>query len=152
MTIQQSRRSNPYPWTWEIPTGIVLAVLLVMSLVTHVARSSANFISGGDWDFTARGDLFTSIPGILGGDATAGLTGPPANYASGQTLAIWIALTELATLAAVVWLLVWGMRRWGPGRVQGMASPGDAEQLLGLSRLRRNAHLIRPDLYPKDGR
>jgi len=43
---------------------------------------------------------------------------------------------------------LWAARRWGPGRMKGMASPGEAEQVLGLTRLRRNAPLIRPDLYP----
>ena len=32
--------------------------------------------------------------------------------------------------------------------MKGMATPTEAEQVLGLTRLRRNATLIRPDLRP----
>jgi len=37
--------------------------------------------------------------------------------------------------------------RWGPGRTHGMASKAEAEQLLGRTRLRRAAEVVRPDLH-----
>ena len=52
---------------------------------------------------------------------------------------------KAALLAGCGWL-VWRIRGGG---FKGMATPGQAEQLLGLGRLRRNRALIRPDLYPK---
>ena len=53
----------------------------------------------------------------------------------------------------VVWAIAYALGRWGPSRVLGMATPADAEDLLGLTRLRRNAAIIRPDLHaPKRGR
>jgi hypothetical protein len=62
-----------------------------------------------------------------------------------------VGLTELTVLVAVVVTVVWAARRWGPGRVQGMATAAEAEQLLGVSRLRRNAAVVRPDLYGQKG-
>jgi hypothetical protein len=60
---------------------------------------------------------------------------------------VWIGVAEAVVLAALILLLRWGLRRWGPGRIHGMASPGQADRLLGQARLRRNAAVIRPDLH-----
>ena len=43
-----------------------------------------------------------------------------------------------------------GLRLWGSGRVQGVATREEAERLLGRSRLCRHAAIVRPDLYGKD--
>ena len=40
--------------------------------------------------------------------------------------------------------------RWGPGRLRGMASRGEAERLLGVTRLRKVRSVVRPDLYGKN--
>jgi hypothetical protein len=32
---QQSRRHDPYEWTWEIPLGIVLVILMVLVCGVH---------------------------------------------------------------------------------------------------------------------
>ena len=51
------------------------------------------------------------------------------------------------------WLLVaetvavWLVRRWGPGSLKGVASPGEVERLLGHRRLYRVRKVVRPDLY-----
>jgi hypothetical protein len=44
--------------------------------------------------------------------------------------------------------------RWGPGRLRGMASRGEAERLLGVTRQRKVRSVVRPNLYGKnqDGR
>lgn len=145
MTMQRARRTNPYPWTWEVPTVIAVCVLLVMVLVVHLARAVANLCSAGSWEFTPRSALFTSLPNILAGHADAGMPHRAA-HAGDLQLMVWIVTFESMTLAAVVLTLRSGLRRWGPGRIVGMASPGEAEQLLGRSRLRRSAGVIRPDL------
>lgn len=149
--MQQARRTNPYPWTWEIPALIVGAVLLLMGIALHLARAIANLFAGAGWQLTPRPALFSSVPGLIGGDAGAGLIDAQIGYASSGALWFWIAATELVVLVIVVLVLRWGLAQWGPGRIQGMASPREAEQLLGRSRLRRNAPVIRPDLYAKKG-
>jgi len=147
MKLQQARRTNPYPWTWEIPAAIAAGALLVMALALHAARALANVFAGGTFSFPARAGLFSSLGDLLSGDATAELPDPAGAHASSGQLWFWIVVTELAVLIFLGLVLRWGMRQWGPGRIQGMASPSEADQLLGISRLRRNAAIIRPDLY-----
>ena len=151
MRIQQARRTNPYPWTWEIPTAAIVVALLLMIFALHLARAIAYFVSGAGLQFTPRPMLFSAIPGLVTGDTGAGLAASGAHVTNGQ-LWIWIGQTELFVLLAMGVLVRSGLRRWGPGRIQGMATPNEAEQLLGVSRLRRNAQVIRPDLYAKAGR
>ena len=66
-------------------------------------------------------------------------------------LYVSIAAAELVAVAFVVWMVVGLVRRFGPGRVRGMATRSQAETLLGLRRLRAVAPVVRPDLYGKDG-
>jgi len=46
---QQSRRRDPYPWTWEIPVGIALVILLVLVCGVHFGRGIANVLAGAGW-------------------------------------------------------------------------------------------------------
>ena len=39
--MQQSRRTTPYPYTWELPLGAVLAITLVLVVAAHAARASS---------------------------------------------------------------------------------------------------------------
>jgi uncharacterized integral membrane protein len=71
MRIQQERRTNPYPWTWEVPLLGLFMVVLVHVLALQPARAIANFLAGAGWQMPAQENLFTSVPGLLGGDAGA---------------------------------------------------------------------------------
>ncbi|MGG5258665.1 hypothetical protein [Phycicoccus avicenniae] len=143
--MQSSRRSTPYPWTWEIPLAATTSVLLLLTVAVHAARLLANGTTAGVWSFTSRDQLFTVLPRLLAGDARAGL--PPGPVATATALYVWIALCESATVAGLGAITVTAVRRWGPGRVRGMASRAEAEELLGVRRLRSVAPLVRPDLY-----
>ena len=148
MTILQAdRRHDPYPYTWEPPVAILTGGLLLAALGTHLARALANWTAGGGWTWPAGRTLYTSLPTVLAGNPTAGITST-APTANTPALYGWLIATQLILLASYAAGLLWAARRWGPGRMKGMASPGEAEQVLGLTRLRRNAPLIRPDLYP----
>ena len=151
--MQQSRRHDPYPWTWEIPLGVTVAVLLVVVFAAHAGRAVANMWAGHPWRFPPRTELFSSLPGLVRGDAMAGLQAMPGQgpAAAAEPLWMWMGLVEGAALALVVFLAVRGLRRWGPGRVKGMASPADVERMLGRSRLRANRAVVRPDLYGQRG-
>ena len=48
---QQSRRHDPYPWTWEIPLGIALVILMVLVCGVHLGRGIANVLAGAGWAF-----------------------------------------------------------------------------------------------------
>lgn len=124
-------------------------------LAAHLARALAVVLAGGTWTWPPRTELFTSLPALLRGDATAGLPATPGTTAGtvvGPDL-LWVCLvaTEVVAVLLMAWVTKQALDRWGPGRVRGMATPGEVEQLLGRSRLRRNRATIRPDLYPRHG-
>ena len=132
--------------------AVTVAVLLVLSLGVHLGRAIANRAAGAGWHFPDRSDLFTSLPKLLGGDPAAGLTATVGPLATPASLTAWILVVDLVILALLVVTVRVGLRRWGPGRMHGMASPAEAERLLGISRARRNVTLVRPDLHPNQRR
>lgn len=141
---QQERRQTPTAWSWEIPTAVTLAAVVVLALGAQLGRSLAVLASGQGWVWPRPSRLLGSVPGVFGGDATAGiehsLAGVPA-------LAGWVLTVEAGVLVLLVWVTGWAIRSYGPGRLQGMASAAEAERLLGRSRLWRTRRVIRPDLY-----
>lgn len=144
--MQRARRTNPYPFTWEIPVAILVAVSLLMVLGLQAGRSVANTVAGNGWVFVDRAGLFSSLGGLFAGHADAGLTGVP-NPAGTGLMWTCIALTESLLVIGCLVALKLGLDRWGPGRLQGMATRAGAEALLGQARLRKHAKVIRPDLY-----
>ena len=149
---QRSRRQDPYPWTWEMPLAVILAVFVLISFGVHLGRAVANLLAGSDWRFPSRVNLFSSLPAVLRGDAGAGLVDLYGPVASPSGLLTCVAATELILLAPTVFLIKYGFNRWGPGRTKGLATPGEAEKLLGVTRLRRSRRIIRSDLYGKHRR
>jgi hypothetical protein len=147
---QQSRRRDPYPWTWEIPLGVVLVILIVLVCGVHLGRGIANVLGGAGWAFPTRIELFRSLPVVLAGEAAAGLAGPHGPISSSSAVWMWVVATEVMLLAVSVLLLKLVVDRWGPGRMRGMASRGEAEWLLGVTRLRKVRSVVRPDLYRKN--
>ncbi|MCK5927224.1 hypothetical protein [Nocardioides sp.] len=158
--MQRDRRRDPYPWTWEVPLAVTLATLFVIVIGIQLGRSVANLLAGAGWTWpdanagafpSPIGTAFwTSLPGVLGGNAEAGLPTPVPGDLAGRGL-VWasLALTELSLLAATIWAGVWAYQRWGPGRMRGMATAAEAEKLLGVTRLRKVAGIVRPDIYGK---
>jgi hypothetical protein len=147
---QQSRRRDPYPWTWEIPLGIVLVILMALVCGVHLGRGIANVWAGAGWAFPTRVELFRSLPAVLAGDAAAGLDGLNGAVASPSAVRTWVVATEVMLLAVSLLLLKLVVDRLGPGRLRGMASRGEAERLLGVTRLRKVRSVVRPDLYGKN--
>lgn len=148
--MQQSRRTTPYPYTWEIPLSGILAITLVLIVAAHAARGLALALAGAGWAWTSQAQLFTALPGIIAGDSRAGLTVGPT--ASPGLLHTCLVVVEVVTVALIVWAVIAGMRQWGPARVRGMATRAEADTLLGLSRLRKVAPVVRPDLHRKAAR
>ena len=147
--MQRSRRGDPYPFTWEIPAAIIASVLLVLVLGAHIGRAAANLLAGAGWGWPAQAELFRSLPGVLGGDGGAGLPGTHHEGAGRSALWTWIGVTELLLAGLLASALMIGLDRWGPQRVQGMATCAEAEQMLGRTRLRKASAVVRPDLYGK---
>jgi hypothetical protein len=147
--MQRSRRNDPYPFTWEIPAAIIAGVLLVLVLGVHIGRAAANLLAGAGWGWPARDELFRSLPAILRGGATAGLPGALHGGAGQGVLWTSIGVCDLLLLVLLAWAFKIGLDRWGPHRVQGMATRAQAEQMLGRTRLRKASAVVRPDLYGK---
>jgi hypothetical protein len=142
--MQTERRTNPYPWTWEPAAAIAVGVAFAAVVGVQVGRAMANWAGGAGWHWPRN--PMTGLAGVLGGNAAAGLdlAGP---VAEPSVLYAWIGGTELALLAVLSAVGLWAARRWGPGRLKGMATAADAEQALGVTRLRRVRRVVRPDLY-----
>lgn len=157
--MQRERLKDPYPWTWEIP-AILIGVTLFLAVVgIQLARSLANLLAGAGWTRPAAdtgafsspfGSAFwTSLPGVVGGNAAAGLAEPvPADLAPAALVWVCLVLVEGALLIATTWGGSVAYKR-GPGRMKGMATAAEAEKLLGVTRLRKVAPIVRPDLYGK---
>lgn len=145
--MQTERRHTPYPFTWEIPAGLLVATTVLLVLGVHAGRAVANWTAGAGWHWPVPAALFTSVPAVLAGDADAGLGATIRSAASPGFLLGCVLAVEVVVLIVGAAVTTWCLRRWGPGRLKGMASPAEAEASLGLSRLRRVRHIIRPDLY-----
>lgn len=136
--MQRERRHNPYPWTWEIPAGVACAVVLVLAIGVHLGNGLAHLTSGQGWTWPAQSQLFASIPTILN---SAPATSPVGVHA-------WVMAVELLLVGGLSWATVAASQRWGPSRLKGVATRDQAEQVLGVTRLRKIAQIVRPDLYP----
>lgn len=145
--MQRERVQDTYPWTWEIPLAAGCVVFLVEIAALQLARSVANWLSGAGWRWPTPARLATSIPGLLAGDAAAGLPGMQ-HAANAAALWRWLIGVDLVVVGALALVGTVAWRRWGPGRMRGMATITEAHELLGLDRLWMQRHVVRPDLYP----
>lgn len=144
--LQSDRRKDPYPLTWEIPLAIFLVWAFLALIGVHLGRALANLTAGRGWTWPDSRRLFTSVPRVLAGDSTAGLDGIPAGGAPAAGLLGWVIVVEVLIVVTLTVTAVWVLRRWGPGRMKGMATPAEAEATLGVTRLRKASAIIRPDL------
>ncbi len=71
--MQRERVQDQYPWTWELPLVVICAVLLLGVTVCQLGRSLANWFAGAGWWWPAYDKWVTSVPGVIAGDAAAGL-------------------------------------------------------------------------------
>lgn len=149
--MQTERRHTPYPFTWEVPAGIAAVAALLLVLGAHAGRAVANWSVGGGWRWPVASSLFSSLPAVLGGDAGAGLGSALPAHATPDQVMGWVIAVEALVMILGVVIAAYSLRRWGPGRLKGMATPSEAEASLGLSRLRRVRHVTRPDLYASRG-
>jgi hypothetical protein len=147
--MQVARRHDPYPWTWEPFALWALMLLMVLLLGVQVGRGLANWFSGAGFTWPPSENVVTSIFGVIGGDPAAGLDRPHqlGHVASTDRLHGWLIGTEVLLLVAYGVATFYVLRTWGPWRVLGMASREEAERLLGRTRLRKVAGVVRPDLY-----
>jgi hypothetical protein len=144
--MQRERVQDQYPWTWEIPVAVVCGLLVMGVAACQMGRSLANWFAGAGWLWPGPDKLVTSVPGLLTGDAAAGLSGVH-HAADALSLGVWLTVVGLLAITASSLACVWVWRRWGPGRMRGMATITEAHELLGGDRLWKVRHVVRPDLY-----
>lgn len=142
--------------------GVALAGGFALVMGLQLGRSLANLVAGAGWtwpdpdagQFTSPiGTAFwTSLPGVVTGDSSAGLAQHEASNGrlAGPSLT-WgcLVVTELLVVVVLGWLAIFILQRWGPGRMRGMATSAEAERMLGVTRLRKVAGIVRPDLHGK---
>lgn len=147
MNLQSERRHEPYPWTYEIPVAAAAVLALVGVPTIHLGRALANLFAGQGWTWPASGLAITSLRGVITGDGGAGIVPALPNPASSGAVIAWVVTSLIVMLIGVGVLLRWVLRKWGPGRMKGMASAAEAEAILGVGRLKKNRKIIRPDLF-----
>jgi hypothetical protein len=155
--------SNLYPARWrqdpqtlgrggEVALVILAAVLLALALAALVGVGVAGALFGGGWVWPhGTQGAGHELHGLLTGDAADGLPPALARRAPGRTAvngcvvaAELIAVLVLGTAAVLV------ARYRQPGDARGgMATRSQAGQVLGASRVRSAATIIRPDLHAR---
>lgn len=145
--LQTDRRRDPYPFTWEIPAGIILTALLLAGLGVQAGRAIAYWRAGAGWSWPTGRAVATSIPAILSGRPAAGLTPQPTVHLDSGAVLGSVATTEILLFAGMLVAVLLVLRRWGPSRIRGVATPAEAHAVLGIRRLHRQRAIIRPDLH-----
>lgn len=142
----QSRRTDVFPTTWEIPVGIGLVWLLGSFLALPAGQGIAFALSGNGFVWPGH-ELGQSLLGLLTGDAGRGLS-PGLQGAVPPTLLVYAAavVLELALASAAVIGLSWWWRTVGPLAQFGMATRQEVGAVLGRRQLVRRRQTIRPDL------
>ena len=138
-----SQHDDGYAWTWEPAVGALTLVALLGVVAVQAGRSLTLAAAGAGWHWPPSAALVTSSWGILTGNLHAGLT------TTHGASAVWVAWAIAGALfiAGLTAATALALRVMAGRRFKGMATTGQAEQLLGLGRLRANRAVVRPDLY-----
>jgi hypothetical protein len=153
MTAPYQRRRDPQPigQGWEVAVAVIGGALLGLSLAALCGLGVASALFGHGWVWPHGTDTISHVlGGLLTGHPGRGLDAHQAPLVAGPTAVyLCVAACELALVVAsiVVGVLFARYRRPGDAR-GGMATRGEAEQILGMSRLLAARAVIRPDLYP----
>jgi hypothetical protein len=150
---QHRRDPQPMSQGWEVAAAVLGGVLLGVGLAALAGLGVASAVWGGGWVWPRGSDTITHVlGGLVQGHPGRGLppgqqrlvAGPGPVYGC-----VAVAELALAALAITVGVLIARYRRPGDAR-GGMATRSEAEQVLGISRLRSARSIIRPDLYGPD--
>ena len=153
---QQRRDPQPMGRGGEVALVALAGVLMLLGMAALAGLGVAATLAGGGWVWphgtdtigSVLGGLLTGHPGRgLPPELAARVPGPVAVYSG-------VAVAELAMLVVTTagGVLFWRYHRPGDAR-RGMATRGEAAQVLGRSRLRAARAIIRPDLSgPPAGR
>jgi type IV secretion system protein VirD4 len=140
-------RTDVAAFGWELPAAGGVCWLAAAVLLLPVGQGVASWLFGGGYVWPHE-SLLAGVGGLLTGHPGRGVAMTSAgDLASSALIYALITVLELVALAAAVWLGVLWWRQMGPGALQGMATRGEVERVLGVSNLRRRRKVIRPDLF-----
>jgi hypothetical protein len=152
MTTPYQRRRDPQPMGqgWEVAVAVIGGALLGFGLGALCGLGTASALFGRGWVWPHGTDTIGHVlGGLFAGHPGRGLDPRQARMVA-EPLAVYlcVATCELAVIVAAVvgGVLVARYRRPGDAR-GGMATRSEAEQVLGISKLRGARDIIRPDLY-----
>ena len=134
----------------EVALVAIAGVLMLLGTAALAGLGVAAALAGGGWVWPHGSDTIGAVlAGLLSGDPGRGL--PPelaARVPGPVAVYLGVAVAELVMLAvaAIAVVLFWRYHRPGDAR-RGMATRGEAAQVLGRSRMRAARAIIRPDLH-----
>jgi type IV secretion system protein VirD4 len=148
---RQGSRVDVQPISWELPAAGALCWLVLAALLMPAGQGTASWLFGGGFVWP-HGSLLHSVGGLLAGHPGQGLAAKDvAQLASIPLIYVIILLAEVVLFTVTVWGVVLWWRHLGPRAMQGMASRGEVERVLGLSNVRKRRKVIRPDLFGHGG-
>ena len=135
------------PTTWQLPVAVTCTGLVLVVLTPLVMQSLVALLTSGQLAWPT-GHHWAAYRALLQGHFGAGL---PENIAQAlwptPAMWAWTLLGELVVGAAAVVVGLWMRDVTGTTSGHGLATSAQAAEALGLPRLRKNAAVIRPDLY-----
>lgn len=146
------RRRDPQPISqgWEVAAAVIGGVLLGVGLAALAGLGVASAVWGGGWVWPHGIDTIThTLGGLAQGQPGRGLPAAQRRLVAGRGAVYGcVAIAGLLFTGAAVsaGVLIARYRRPGDAR-GGMASRGEAAQVLGMGQLRSAKAIIRPDLY-----
>lgn len=151
MTGPQQRGRDPQPLSrgGEVALIALAAALLLLALAALLGLGVAAALLGGGWVWPAGSQQTGPVlRGLLTGRPGTGLPPPVAARVPGPAGVYGcVAATELLTVGFGVAAVVLGWRYHRPRDARrGMATRGEAAQVLGWSRLHAARAILRPDL------
>lgn len=152
MTMPNQRQRDPMAWSrgGEVAVVVIAAVLLALALAALLGLALASACFGGGWVWPHGADTIGRVlGGLLSGHPGLGLATADAVRVPGRGAVYGcVAASEVLLIAAAIAAAVLALRWIRPGDARrGMASRFEAQRVLGQSRLRESARLIRPDLH-----
>lgn len=150
VTAPHRRRRDPttFPQGWEVVVAVIGLALIGLALAALAGLGVAAALFGGGWVWPHGVDVVGhTLGGLATGHPGQGLPpGDAVRVAAPVPTYLCVAACELAVIIAVS---VAGAAFARGFRNDGMATRREAEQVLGVSELRRARGIIRPDLYDR---
>lgn len=153
MSMDRSRRdrfaTHTAPSTWEVPVAIALAGFFFILITPLVVQSIVGWATSRQSAWPTQ-HLFDAYGGLIHGHFGAGLrSGVAAGLPPDPVMWVLTVIGESLVLGAAVVVGLWIRDVGGNDSGHGLATATQAAEALGLPRLRKDAAVIRPDLYAR---